>query len=51
VDDLRVAAVVSLTQSLAAEYGCCGIRVNAVSPGTIRTPARAGSSNLSAPTW
>jgi NAD(P)-dependent dehydrogenase (short-subunit alcohol dehydrogenase family) len=40
VGDLRVAAVVSLTQSLAPEYRCCGIRVNAVSPGTIRTPAR-----------
>ncbi|MDQ8707937.1 SDR family oxidoreductase [Streptomyces sp. LHD-70] len=33
------AGLVSLTRSLAVEYGAHGIRVNAVSPGTIRTPA------------
>ncbi|GAA0934336.1 SDR family NAD(P)-dependent oxidoreductase [Nonomuraea longicatena] len=33
------AAIVSLTRSLAVEYGGYGIRANAVSPGTIRTPA------------
>lgn len=33
------AGIVSLTRSLAVEYGEYGVRVNAVSPGTIRTPA------------
>ena len=32
------AAVISLTASLAAEWGCKGVRVNAVSPGFTRTP-------------
>ena len=31
------AAVVHLTQSLAVEWGACGVRVNAVCPGWIRT--------------
>lgn len=33
------AAVVSLTATLAAEWGLSGVRVNAVSPGFTRTPA------------
>lgn len=33
------AAVISITQCLAAEWGPAGIRVNAVSPGYTRTPA------------
>ncbi len=33
------AAVISLTQNLAAEWGPAGVRVNAVSPGFTRTPA------------
>ena len=36
------AAVMSLTRSLAVEYGHHGIRVNAVAPGTIETVAAAG---------
>jgi NAD(P)-dependent dehydrogenase (short-subunit alcohol dehydrogenase family) len=33
------AAVIALTQTLAAEWGRAGVRVNAVSPGVTRTPA------------
>lgn len=33
------AAVISITQCLAAEWGPAGVRVNAVSPGFTRTPA------------
>jgi NAD(P)-dependent dehydrogenase (short-subunit alcohol dehydrogenase family) len=32
------AAMISLTRSLAQEYGRCGIRANIVLPGTVRTP-------------
>jgi 3-oxoacyl-[acyl-carrier protein] reductase len=35
------AGVANLTMSLAAEYGAEGIRVNAISPGSILTPATA----------
>jgi NAD(P)-dependent dehydrogenase (short-subunit alcohol dehydrogenase family) len=35
------AAIASLTQSLATEWGRSGIRVNAISPGATRTPALA----------
>lgn len=37
------AAVIALTESLAAEWGRHGVRVNAVSPGFTRTPALARS--------
>ena len=37
------AAVIALTESLAAEWGRCGVRVNAVSPGFTHTPAVAKS--------
>lgn len=37
------AAVIALTESLAAEWGRCGVRVNTVSPGFTRTPAVAKS--------
>lgn len=33
------AAVINLTQTLAAEWGQAGVRVNAISPGFTRTPA------------
>jgi NAD(P)-dependent dehydrogenase (short-subunit alcohol dehydrogenase family) len=32
------AGMISLTRSLAQEYGCYGIRANCVLPGTVRTP-------------
>jgi len=35
------AAIASLTQTLATEWGRSGIRVNAISPGATRTPALA----------
>jgi meso-butanediol dehydrogenase/(S,S)-butanediol dehydrogenase/diacetyl reductase len=33
------AGIISLTRSLAVRYGPSGIRVNAIAPGTLRTPA------------
>ncbi|MFC7308114.1 SDR family NAD(P)-dependent oxidoreductase [Streptomyces monticola] len=33
------AALISLTRSLATQYGPAGVRVNAISPGTVRTAA------------
>jgi meso-butanediol dehydrogenase / (S,S)-butanediol dehydrogenase / diacetyl reductase len=33
------AGVLSLTRSLAVRYGPFGVRVNAIAPGTLRTPA------------
>lgn len=35
-------AVLGLTRALAAEYGSAGVRINAVSPGPVRTPMTAG---------
>ena len=35
------AAVIAITECLAAEWGPCAVRVNAVSPGVIDTPIRA----------
>lgn len=35
------AGVISLTQNLALQYGAAGVRVNAVCPGTVRTPIMA----------
>lgn len=32
------AGMINLTESLAARYGRCGIRANAIAPGSIRTP-------------
>jgi len=40
------AAVISLTECLAAEWGRCGVRVNAVSPGFTHTPSVAKSFEL-----
>jgi NAD(P)-dependent dehydrogenase (short-subunit alcohol dehydrogenase family) len=34
------AAVISLTRTVAAQYGRRGIRCNAIAPGTVRTPAQ-----------
>jgi NAD(P)-dependent dehydrogenase (short-subunit alcohol dehydrogenase family) len=33
------AGILSLTRSLAVRYGAFGVRVNAIAPGTLRTPA------------
>jgi NAD(P)-dependent dehydrogenase (short-subunit alcohol dehydrogenase family) len=33
------AGILSLTRSLAVRYGPSGVRVNAIAPGTLRTPA------------
>ena len=39
------AGVLALTRTAALEWGCAGIRVNAVAPGTVRTPKTTGGGN------
>jgi 3-oxoacyl-[acyl-carrier protein] reductase len=39
------AGVLALTRTAALEWGGAGIRVNAVAPGTVRTPKTAGGGN------
>jgi NAD(P)-dependent dehydrogenase (short-subunit alcohol dehydrogenase family) len=43
------AGVLALTRTAALEWGRAGIRVNAVAPGTVRTPKTAGSDHAGCP--
>jgi len=44
----RAAGLINLVRTLAVENGRHGIRVNAIAPGAIDTPARAGDDALGA---